>query len=475
MQVQVPAQRTRPLVVRAVDVAGLPKAFRPEPLNAEEMKDFYSEALNRQRGTYLLRRLKDDLLESLEQGFFFKGVLYGNRGVGKSTEINRLLAQPDITQTFLVVRLDALNDLNPQTFSVADVLLLVITSLIQACWDKCRELRENFNEAATMLADVQQPIAPFFPDLQQKEQLTKTVGGSGELALLRTIKLGIRVEGQRKVDTVSQRETLTELTAVLDRQVNAIRERLPDLELLVIGENFDKEQIPQALLQDTFVQYSSVLRDLRLHTLFTLPVPFIYSFGEQLVFRRENRYPIYDVPVCDKVHRRDESGCEAVLDLMRKRADLPAIFAPDALEHLLRASGGDLYRLFALVINSGRLARYRHEDNPDSERIVMLADVQTAVREQLGIFRNEMGTAPNDPDDTTWEAKLRKLRDIYEGDPAANVPDKPLYQLLRRRAVLFFNGKGRYGLHPLAVEILREQLATDDTFRYSGGGLEPVL
>lgn len=151
---------------------------------------------------------------------------------------------------------------------------------------------------------------------------------------------------------------------------------------------------------------------------------------------------------------------------------LGAVFADDALELLLRASGGDLYRLFAIAVNSGRLARYRYEDYPSSERRVLRTDVESAVREQLGIFRNELGTAPNDPGDVPWDAKLQKLRDIYEGQPAANVPDKALYQLLRRRAVLFFNGRGRYGVHPMAVEILREQLVSDRQFKYRGGGLD---
>jgi hypothetical protein len=262
------------------------------------------------------------------------------------------------------------------------------------------------------------------------------------------------------------------LSAVVERQISIARERLPEYELLVIGENFDKEQIPQSLLQDTFVQYASVLRDLRLHLLFTLPVPFVYSFGEQLSLRRENRYPVYDVPVCSQDHSRDDAGCQALIELMQKRADLDGVFANDAQELLLRASGGDLYRLFAIVVNSGRLARYRYEDDPSSERRVLRTDVETAVREQLGIFRNELGTTPNDPDDVPWDAKLQKLRDIYEGQPAANVPDKALYQLLRRRAVLFFNGKGRYGVHPMAVEILREQLVSDPRFKYRGGGLD---
>jgi hypothetical protein len=190
-----------------------------------------------------------------------------------------------------------------------------------------------------------------------------------------------------------------------------------------------------------------------------------------LAFRRENRYPVYDVPVYNDNHCDDIDGQNAIKDLIGKRADYESIYAGDALQLLLRASGGDLYRLFALVVNSSRLARYRYEDNPGSECRVLLSDLERAVAEQLGIFRNELGTAPNDPDDTVWEVKLRKLRDIYEGRPDANVPDKALYQLLRKRAVLFFNGKGRYGVHPLAVEILREQLRDDDSFRYVGGGL----
>jgi hypothetical protein len=114
-------------LVRAVDVGGIPKAFRPDPLRAEEMEHFYSDSLNRRRGNYLMRKIKDALVESADQrAFFFQGILYGNRGVGKSTEINRLLDNVDIKSRFVVIRLDALNDLNPQSFSVSDVLLLLL-------------------------------------------------------------------------------------------------------------------------------------------------------------------------------------------------------------------------------------------------------------------------------------------------------------------------------------------------------------
>ena len=411
------------------------------------------------------------MLESADQGFFFKGVLYGNRGTGKSTEINRLLDDSRIEDKFVVIRLGALTELNPQTFSVADVMLLIFANLIQRCQEKCTEAGRAFHEAWIMESDLQQAFAPFFPELQNKEQLTKTTGGSGEVNILQLVKLGIRVEGQRKVDSVATRERLTELTAVLERHISIAREHLPEYELLIVGENFDKEQIPQSLLQDTFVQYSSVLRN-------SACICYSLAGAFRLFLRRTTGIPkgksISGLrrPGLYRRTQAGSNGCEALIELVGKRADLDSIFAPDALEVLLRASGGDLYRLFAIAVNAGRLARYRYEDDPSSERRVLRADVETAVREQLGIFRNELGTAPNDPDDIPWDAKLQKLRAIYEGDPAANVPDRALYQLLRRRAVLFFNGRGRYGVHPMAVEILREQLTTDTAFQYRGGGLD---
>lgn len=465
------SERPRPRLVRALDLAAVPRAFRPEPLVASEMAEFYSDALDKQRASHLLRRIKDDLLETVEQGFFFKGILYGNRGTGKSTDINRLLDDAELKQRFLVVRLDALNELNPQTFSVADVLILLFVNLIESCDARSQELKRAFPARNTMELDLQSALSPYFPELQSKEEQSTTKGGGAEINLLQTIKLSLRAEGQKKIDVVQRRDTLTNLSATLDRQAEVIKRQLPGLEILVIGENFDKEQIPPRLLHDTFVQYASVFSALRLNFFFTLPVPFVYAYSNELAFRRENRYPIYDVPVANREHRRDEAGCSALLDLVTKRADWQNLFADDTLERLLRASGGDLYLLFALTVNAARWARYRHEDDPASEAKILPNDAEKAIREQLGIFRNELGTAPNDPDDTPWKDKLQKLRDIYEQKPDANVPDKTLYQLLRKRAVLFFNGTGRYGVHPLAVEILREQLTGDTTFVFHNDGL----
>lgn len=119
--------------------------------------------------------------------------------------------------------MDALNQLNPQTFSVADVLLLLFVSMVEGCAEKCSRMGKAFHEAGLMINDLQQILAPFFTELQGAEQTTRTTGGTGEVNILQLIKLGIRVEGQRKTDLINRRETLTQLTAVLERQIDVVR------------------------------------------------------------------------------------------------------------------------------------------------------------------------------------------------------------------------------------------------------------
>lgn len=186
---------------------GIPNAFRAEPLSADDM-EFYVDSLDKRRKNNLQRGVKNDLLESAAQKLFFKAVLFGNRGNGKSTEINRLLIDPEIKQKFIVVRLDALNQLNPRTFGMADVLILLVISLIVRCKEKCNELGRAFHEAGIMENDLVKELSPFFPELQNKVQEGAMTGGSVELNILSMLKFGYRSENQMKIDFAQERQSL---------------------------------------------------------------------------------------------------------------------------------------------------------------------------------------------------------------------------------------------------------------------------
>jgi hypothetical protein len=52
---------------------------------------------------------------------------------------------------------------------------------------------------------------------------------------------------------------------------------------------------------------------------------------------------------------------------------------------------------------------------------------------------------------------VKRLTAVYDGAPDSDVPDPVLYSLLRGRAVQEFNGECWFGVHPIVVDILKEQ------------------
>jgi hypothetical protein len=56
-----------------------------------------------------------------------------------------------------------------------------------------------------------------------------------------------------------------------------------------------------------------------------------------------------------------------------------------------------------------------------------------------------------------YPEKTSKLLAVYNDAPDSGVPDAALYSLLRGRAIQEFNGDRWCGVHPLVVDILKEQ------------------
>ena len=70
----------------------------------------------------------------------------------------------------------------------------------------------------------------------------------------------------------------------------------------------------------------------------------------------------------------------------------------------------------------------------------------------------KLGQSPYDiAEQTPYSEKSKRLVDVYNRTPDHDVPDPILYSLLRGRAIQEFNGEGWFGVHPLVVDILKEQ------------------
>jgi hypothetical protein len=264
----------------------------------------------------------------------------------------------------------------------------------------------------------------------------------------------MKYAADRKTDTVEYRvRRLPDLVDLCNRLIDLCSRRMMEAtgkEWLLIVEDLDKTVISPEELQNLFTQYGNVFRDLRVSMIFTIPVWLAYSSEAlRLPFKP---YMIHDTPVYDRTHAPHEAGRAAVRDVLEARVS-PALFAEGQMTRLIVASGGNLRDLFAMVLDAGEGALDR---NPRAA-VIGPDDARAAINNMRVEYLRRLGQSPYDKQPIQYSDKTKKLLAVYNNEPDNGVPDPVLYSLLRGRAIQEFNGDRWCGVHPLVVDILKEQ------------------
>jgi hypothetical protein len=153
---------------------------------------------------------------------------------------------------------------------------------------------------------------------------------------------------------------------------------------------------------------------------------------------------------------------------VKERVD-PKLFKRGQETRLIVASGGNLRDLFALINEAADHAILRSDDN---DQKIGREDVDNAINRMRAEYLGRLGISVFDEEENiTYEQKSERLTSLHKGDPNAQVANPVLYSLLRSRAVQEFNGKRWYGVHPLVLDILKEQgkLSPDEDGKVAGG------
>ena len=462
------AARQQPPLVKATSLGQLYLAFRPEPLREEELDKFYCEGINATRRLHWRERLVNDFKKSI--GIIpLKALLAGHEGSGKSTEIAQI--ERRLARDFQITVLDAQRDLNPQRFRVSDFLWVLLLRVIEECKPPAE---------TTLRADIERAIRDQFPEAVESAAREREVGGGLEVdsggaltallgPLAPKVKASIQFKSKQKQEETLDPNRVSDLLHLVNRVLAVCRVH-GDREILIIGENFDKRGIPPEFLVEVFADYAEVFRQMDCSALFTLPVALCFSeHSTRLPFPNDARVILYDTPVFDEQKKEDAKGVAAIQQSVLQRAD-GSLFAEGVLALLVCASGGNLRSLFSMIRHAGDLAEIRVTSKgstprieKEEARIAIDAEAEQLIQTLGGSIYNDGGEAFSD------ELKYGKLIAIYKGE--VKTPDPMVYALLRRRAVLYHNGQGRYAVHPLIVNLLR-RMADQLKFEYQGGGVD---
>jgi len=453
----------------------------PTPLmTRQELDDYYSPRVNRVRGQDVVERLKLALGRVAGKSFY-KAFLVGHSGVGKSTELTRLVC--DVDARFRALRFSATRELDPGSFQPFDILLLILADAVELA-----ARPQNEGGLGTAIPDplLEELWNWFATETETTKAAThksvEVAAGIGipedswwakVLGLFAHLKGEVKYASSREKEKVEYR--LNRLSTLIDvanrlldfcnRTLKAAQQR----EWLFIGEDFDKPGIRPELIRQLFITYSNVFKDLRTHLIFTIPAALAYSSqAPQLPFTTDRILFIPDTPVFQQEHQAHNEGRRALVAVVKQRVN-PTLFKRGQVMRLIVASGGNLRDLFALINEAADHAILR-----DDEKDQKLGgeDVDAAINRMRAEYLGRLGISQFDEEEKiNYEQKAARLAQLHRRDPSAQVADPVLYSLLRSRAVQEFNGKRWYGIHPLVVDILKEQgkLTPDAEGKVSGG------
>lgn len=453
------------------------KAFSLEPLKGgQQIHKFYAEELNDLRGGDKVERIWMNLRRHYDASFY-RAFLMGHQGVGKSTELWRLLEKAQ--RQYRPVRFSATRDLNPAGFTPFDVLLVMLVRLMEEV-DKCGGRKPS----ETLLRDVENWFTTRTRVTSQRtDSSAETKGEAGAKTpslIAQIVSLGVSFSASRKYaysreDKTEETATasIPELISLVNRllsECNGILKESEEKEWLFIGEDFDKSGIPPAQTEELFLKFGNIFHELQTHMIFTIPLSLVYSDrASQLPFGGDRIQGIPDTPVFQADHTPDDAGRQAIGAVLDKRI-APDLFAGGQRTRLIVASGGNLRDLFKLIADAADTALLRHA--PDGK--IGSDDVTSAINELRKEYRNRLSESISDEQQTvpvTWDRKALRLLEVYANGEKDPISDPVMFSLFRARAVQEFNGRGWYGVHPLVVDILGRQgrIKADAHGRFPGG------
>lgn len=436
---------------KARTLADIRRVCRPTPLSGpEELDSFFVETdPARDRHQKTRRRLSN----ALDVEGPVRLLFYGHRGCGKSTELNKFLAEQG--GRFLPVTFSVHQEMSPIAVRAEDLVLIIADRVLNAAKNEGLEVSE----------EILKPVLDFFVQVTRTEKesrdgnfeagagissedsvLGKLLGLFGKIRA--DIKLNVHGE-ETKVAVLRKRPA--DLLAQANAVIQAVEERLEGgRELLIVVEDLDKLDIQQA--RRIYIEQVSILTGIESKVIYTIPI-FLFFSPDVNAFRH-NFDDVVSLPMIKVVNPGGErtAGFETVKDVVCRRID-EGIIEPPALDLLVAKTGGVLRHVFQVLQSTAMMV---DTDPPLSTDQIEygLRQLQKEFWQQITLPYEPLPGGPESADEL-YERLSEYGREQEKGNRNPPRSDAINQILLKSCALVEYNGEGWFGIHPLVVENLK--------------------
>ncbi len=422
-------------VKRAESLGEIYDVFDPtKSLEGEYLDEFYVEIYRaNQRYGKLFDQLKNPLLGSTSQDKFLFG---GFKGCGKSTELNKLCADKDIRDKFLVVKFTVREELNIADFDYKDLLMVCVAKI----YNCARE--ENVKISEEVIKNIEEWAFGLTIIKTEKEGYEGEVGGRFDLWLSRILGL-IKFGSEKKIEMRKEIEPKTlELVGNINRMLEEIK-RKGKKDVLLVIEDIDK--LPLVDAEKLFSSYVSPFLQLNCKAIFTFPFALMSSPGWGVISRVFADFIILPNITIHKKEdngKKNEENYEVMREIFRKRAN-ENLIDKDALDEAIRYSGGVVFDFIRIIRNAANRASIYGKNKIEKDDIEMVA---IKMGDGYSFLREE---------------HIKKLKEIYEkknlGGGEGEKENRIVMELLGTLSVLkYYNNEEWFDVHPIIEYKVKE-------------------
>jgi phenylpyruvate tautomerase PptA (4-oxalocrotonate tautomerase family) len=322
-----------------------------------------------------LNKLTRALLRKHRQApkYFFSG----HRGCGKSTELNRLAADPDIMKKFFIVKYSVKDICDVHNLNYIDVLFSIGAQLYIQYTGAGKELRPE------LIADLEGWKNNIIEKITEESSSIESSVSGGLKTFFLSVMAKIKSED---ITRTKIRETIEPNLSDLIDKINLL---IADIEgkekksVLVLIDDLDKPSLEQA--KSIFYDNQTAITQPACYIVYTIPISI--SFTQEFIAIRDNKYFIPNIKLHEKNDRanKNEQGYELLRTFVYKRMNADLI-EKDAIDLAIKMGAG-VFR------ETARIMQISIDNAIENGRdCIVVDDVERAKQEIRSDFKRMLST-----------------------------------------------------------------------------------